>query len=259
MRYLGPKSLEGLVPEIEDCDIGIIPNHHSAFAEINTPTRIFEYLGLGQTGDCTSGRRAFTDYFDDRSLLFFELGSAEDLARKIEYVCSHPEEVMEIVRRGQEVYQEHSWQTETGAPGGPGRRAAVRKKRARTGPGPRTTMRRFRLDDCWKFTKRARRRFGHGHGNGSKNELDQRSASQPYVLVTPARNEAAFIEKTIESVIHQTVLPMKWVIVDDGSTDKTPEIVGRYLAQYPWIEMVRMPQRRDRSFAGQGAAFNAGL
>ena len=54
-----------------------------------------------------------------------------------------------------------------------------------------------------------------------------------YVLVTPARNEQAFIEKTIESMIQQTLLPLKWVIVDDGSTDNTREIVGRYLAQNP--------------------------
>ena len=79
-----------------------------------------------------------------------------------------------------------------------------------------------------------------------------------YVLITPARNEEAFIEKTLESVIHQTVLPLKWIIVDDGSTDKTGEIVGRYLKRYPWIDLVQMPQRRDRSFAGKAVAFNAG-
>jgi glycosyltransferase involved in cell wall biosynthesis len=79
-----------------------------------------------------------------------------------------------------------------------------------------------------------------------------------YVLITPARNESAFIAKTIESMIHQTVLPLKWVIVDDGSTDETREIVSRYLEQYRWIELVQMPQRRDRSFAAKVGAFNAG-
>ena len=49
-----------------------------------------------------------------------------------------------------------------------------------------------------------------------------------YVLITPARNEAAFIEQTIESVVAQTARPAKWVIVSDGSTDGTDEIVGRY-------------------------------
>jgi poly-beta-1,6-N-acetyl-D-glucosamine synthase len=87
----------------------------------------------------------------------------------------------------------------------------------------------------------------------------QHTSQLPYVLITPARNEDAFIERTIESMIHQTVLPAKWVIVDDGSTDKTAEIVGRYLPQHPWMEVVQMPQRRDRSFAGKVQAFNAGF
>ena len=80
-----------------------------------------------------------------------------------------------------------------------------------------------------------------------------------YVLVTPARNEAAYIEKTIESMVRQTHRPLKWAIVDDGSTDRTAEIVARYVVEHPWIEIVRMPQRRDRSFAAKVSAFNAGF
>lgn len=80
-----------------------------------------------------------------------------------------------------------------------------------------------------------------------------------YVLITPARNEAQFIELTLKSVVAQTALPVKWVIVSDGSTDGTDEIVGKYLAGHPWIELVRMPERRERNFAGKVHAFNAGL
>lgn len=79
-----------------------------------------------------------------------------------------------------------------------------------------------------------------------------------YVLVTPARNEAEFIELTLKSVVSQTVKPLKWVIVSDGSTDGTDEIVTRYSASHPWIELVRMPERRERHFAGKVHAFNAG-
>ena len=79
-----------------------------------------------------------------------------------------------------------------------------------------------------------------------------------YVLVTPARNEAQFIELTIKSVVSQTVRPLKWVIVSDGSTDGTDDIVSKYAAEYPWIELVRMPERRERHFAGKVGAFNAG-
>jgi len=91
-----------------------------------------------------------------------------------------------------------------------------------------------------------------------EHHMVQRCSLPAYVLITPARNEEAFIEKTIESMIFQTVPPLKWVIVNDASTDKTSEIVSRYLAQFPWIELVQMPQRRDRSFAAKVQAFNAG-
>lgn len=79
-----------------------------------------------------------------------------------------------------------------------------------------------------------------------------------YVLITPARNEAAYIEETIKSVIAQTVLPLQWVIVSDGSTDGTDDIVKKYLPDHPWMELIRMPERAERHFAGKVHAFNAG-
>ena len=85
------------------------------------------------------------------------------------------------------------------------------------------------------------------------------AALPAYVLVTPARNEARFIEGTIQSVIAQTVRPLRWAIVSDGSTDGTDEIVSRYAAEHEWIQLVRMPERAERHFAGKVYAFNAGL
>jgi poly-beta-1,6-N-acetyl-D-glucosamine synthase len=79
-----------------------------------------------------------------------------------------------------------------------------------------------------------------------------------YVIITPARNEAEFIECTLKSVVAQTVLPMKWVIVSDGSTDGTDEIVARYSNDHPWIELVRTAERAERNFAGKVFAFNTG-
>jgi glycosyltransferase involved in cell wall biosynthesis len=80
-----------------------------------------------------------------------------------------------------------------------------------------------------------------------------------YVLITPAHNEEAFIEKTLASMVAQTLLPERWIIVDDGSTDKTAEIVEHYVQRYPWIELLRRPQQSRRSFARKVHAFNAGL
>ncbi len=79
-----------------------------------------------------------------------------------------------------------------------------------------------------------------------------------YVVITPARNEAGFIELTIQSMIAQTVRPLKWIVVSDGSTDGTDEIVRKYAQDHTWIQLVRMPERRERNFAGKVTAFNAG-
>lgn len=79
-----------------------------------------------------------------------------------------------------------------------------------------------------------------------------------YVIITPARNEAQFIELTLKSVAAQTIQPQKWVIVSDGSTDGTDEIVRRYAADNPWIQLLRMPERAERHFAGKAYAFDAG-
>jgi glycosyltransferase involved in cell wall biosynthesis len=79
-----------------------------------------------------------------------------------------------------------------------------------------------------------------------------------YVLITPARNEERFIEKTIESVVRQTCLPLKWVIVNDGSTDATASRIEPYLSKFDWIELVNLPVRQERNFAAKVYAFNAG-
>lgn len=79
-----------------------------------------------------------------------------------------------------------------------------------------------------------------------------------YVLITPARNEAKFIEFTLQSMVAQKYHPLKWIIISDGSTDGTDDIVRKYSADNAWIELLRMPERAERHFAGKVHAFNAG-
>lgn len=111
VHYQGRKSVEEIARAIDECDLGIIPNRRSVFTEINTPTRIFEYLARGKP---VIAPRApgVEDYFNDKQIIFFELGNAQDLARKILFVASSSDEVAEIVRRGQEVYRAHTWSRE---------------------------------------------------------------------------------------------------------------------------------------------------
>src|SRR5688572_1968889 len=79
----------------------------------------------------------------------------------------------------------------------------------------------------------------------------QRKESEPqYVIITPVRNEATFVGKTIQSVAAQTRLPLRWVIVDDGSTDGTVEILKAASRRYPWMTVVTRPDRGFRKTGG---------
>jgi biofilm PGA synthesis N-glycosyltransferase PgaC len=89
-------------------------------------------------------------------------------------------------------------------------------------------------------------------GNASRSTLQ-------YVVISPARNERKFIEQTLGSMLAQTRPPLRWVIVSDGSTDGTDELIERYQRRSDWLELVRLPLHRDRSFAAKVQAFNAGF
>lgn len=88
--------------------------------------------------------------------------------------------------------------------------------------------------------------------------MSQQESELTYALVTPARNEEGHIGLTLASVVAQTRRPVRWVIVSDGSTDRTDEIVREFQSQADWIELVRMPEHWDRSFAAKVRCFNAG-
>ncbi len=81
-----------------------------------------------------------------------------------------------------------------------------------------------------------------------------------YVLITPCRDEAQYAQQCLDSVLAQTVLPTLWVIVDDGSSDETPEILAAYAKKVDWIQIVRREDRGRRA-VGPGVidAFYAGL
>lgn len=80
-----------------------------------------------------------------------------------------------------------------------------------------------------------------------------------YIIITPVRDEARYIERTIASVVEQTVLPWQWIIVDDGSTDGTSKILDTLAAPFAWIIILHRGNRGFRA-AGGGVveAFNAG-
>jgi biofilm PGA synthesis N-glycosyltransferase PgaC len=82
---------------------------------------------------------------------------------------------------------------------------------------------------------------------------------QSYVLITPAKNEEGFIQRTLDSVVAQSVPPRQWVVVSDGSTDRTDEIVRSYSEKYPFVKLLRLENTGKRNFSAKVAAFRAGM
>jgi glycosyltransferase involved in cell wall biosynthesis len=111
VHYHGAKSQPEIARAIRNCHLGVVPNRHSVFTEINFPTRIFEFLSMHRPviAPATSGIR---DYFAPDELLSFSPGSVDDLANRILWVRNHPTEVEEIVARGIAVYRKHLWSRE---------------------------------------------------------------------------------------------------------------------------------------------------
>lgn len=89
--------------------------------------------------------------------------------------------------------------------------------------------------------------------------MEYEKKSVNYVLVTAARNEDATMEKTIQSVISQTLPPKVWVIVSDGSTDRTDEIIKQYENNYNFIRFVRREADTNRNFASKVYAIRVGV
>ncbi len=82
----------------------------------------------------------------------------------------------------------------------------------------------------------------------------------PLVIIAPVRDEAELIRLTLDSMVAQTVKPIEWIIVDDGSQDGTADIVREYAAKHPFIRLVQRPDRGFRKVGGGVvAAFKFGI
>lgn len=79
-----------------------------------------------------------------------------------------------------------------------------------------------------------------------------------YVLISPVKNEESKIEKTIECVMNQSILPRKWIIVDDGSTDNTPAIIEKIASKVDFIEVITRNKDEKRNYGSRVDAVNFG-
>ena len=91
-------------------------------------------------------------------------------------------------------------------------------------------------------------------------EINGTTRIAPLVIISPVRDESALIEKTLQSMISQSIKPLEWILVDDGSTDRTAEIIESYSSRYPFIRLVTIKDRGFRKLGGGViAAFKYGL
>lgn len=111
VHFLGSRSLEQLDDEIQRCDLGVIPNQRNRFTDINTPTRVFEYLAKGKpvVAPRTPG---ILDYFGPDELFYFTAGDADSMVVAIRRVINDRGEGVANAERGQQVYQRHTWSQE---------------------------------------------------------------------------------------------------------------------------------------------------
>ena len=254
VNFTGIVSDRDLIEILSTADVCVNPDRPCEMNDISTMIKIMEYMALGKPivqFDSKEGRFSAKE----ASLYANKIDQVADFAHKILWLLERPDERKRMGEFGRRrVEKELAWKHSV-----KNLLAAYERVFKKRTSNTDTTERRYgQIADQGPRVVVTGGDASTATAQVGAQQVDQNCSILPYVLITPARNEEAFIEKTIESVIHQTALPLKWVIVDDGSTDRTPEIVSRYLTRYPWIEMVQMPRRRDRSFAAKVQAFNAG-
>jgi len=104
----GFKSLDEIARDISQIDLGVIPNRLSSFTQINFPTRIFEYLAMHKPV-MVPVTKGISDYFRDDEILFFEAGSVDNLAAKIEWAYQNPDGLQAQLQKGRAIYDKHNW------------------------------------------------------------------------------------------------------------------------------------------------------
>ena len=111
VHYHGSKTQVEIAQAIREADLGVVPNRHSSFTELNFPTRIFEYLSM-HCPVIAPATKGITDYFQADQLLMFEPGDLDDLIAKILWARSQPEALDGIVEQGVQIYRQHLWKNE---------------------------------------------------------------------------------------------------------------------------------------------------
>jgi glycosyltransferase involved in cell wall biosynthesis len=258
VRFLKPLPIREIAHVMAQADLGVVPKRADSFGNEAYSTKIMEFMSVG-VPVVVSNTRIDRYYFNDSVVRFFESGKPDALAEAMLEVLSNRDLRDNLVGRASEYAARNNWNSRRGDylrlvdaladrrhSGGtvePIQRAARSVPPSRNWTNPAASARNWR--DILTNQPRPNASVGSMHDTS-------------YCLLTACRNESRFIGDTIQSVLGQSLRPKVWLILDDGSTDGTGEVVKRMSAGREWIQLQQLAARNQRSFGAQYRAIMRG-
>jgi glycosyltransferase involved in cell wall biosynthesis len=218
-------------------DLAIEPKRAtSAFGNEALSTKILEFMSLGvPVIACRTKIHAF--YYDDSIIQYYENDDETELAEQILRLKNDPVRYNYLVTNAKEYAKENTWDARKGEYLDLVDSLIPRRSFSDiASSNVAVTQHQSSVISVLNVN-------GMNHGSI---KLEDRECAPRYALITSAHNEELLIEQTIKSVISQTIVPASWVIVSDGSTDRTDEIIRSYCTKYPFIRYLRLERSESR-------------
>jgi glycosyltransferase involved in cell wall biosynthesis len=229
VKFTGRISDEELEHYLATADVGVAPDPANALNDKSTMNKILHYMAYGipiVQYDLKEGRRSA-----EGASLYAQNDDPAEFARQISRLLDSECLRKELGSKGKRRIEEHlNWSTE--------KQQLLRAYEVALATKPGRARRPSEL-----IVNSA----GHSRPSAFRRAAVE---AQKYVIITPARDEENHIERTILSVTRQTVPPAQWIIVNDGSGDRTGEIIDKYAALYPWITPLHRTNRGFRQAGG---------
>jgi glycosyltransferase involved in cell wall biosynthesis len=219
-------------------DLAVEPKRAtSAFGNEALSTKILEFMSLGvPVIACRTKIHAF--YYDDSIVQYYENDDEMELAKQILWLRTNPDRCNQLIANAKEYARRNTWDARKGE------YLDLVDSLIRRECSSDIASSNIAITKHESPLASSALNVSENRPN-SLRSVDK-ECSPRYVLLTSAHNEELLIEQTIGSVISQTTVPVRWVIVSDGSTDRTDEIVQSYCRRYPFIRYFRLDQNMSR-------------
>jgi glycosyltransferase involved in cell wall biosynthesis len=222
-------------------DLAIEPKRTgSAFSNDALSTKILEFMILGvPVIACRTRIHAY--YYDDSIIQYYENDDEVELANQISFLRNNSIRCNSLIENAMRYAKENTWDMRKGEY----LDLIDSLTNNKTYPFPSPSTRTYAQNE---ITQKANA-FESPRENVTL--LSGNAEASRYVLISSAYNEELLIEKTIQSVVSQTIRPVCWVIISDGSADRTDEIIKKYSEQYSFIRYFRLEQNEIRGIVSK--------